>query len=565
MLVSCKLKKQTTSDHSESNSKSKHISESNQLKFTFYFIDGCRERMKGNLEVAERLFKECLALDPNSAAVKYELGSLYRHIGMFDDALKYAKECATLNSQNEWYQILYIDCLNNKRQYAQAADVYNRLIKNFPYRIEFYQGLAEQYVYLGNIEKAFKTFDEMENKFGKSEMVILNKIKLLQQTNKNEEAEIELKKLIENYPQEIRYYTFLAEFYQNTNQLEKAFSIYQTALQKEPNNPMIHLALADYYKLKNDQVSFFNEIKIAFSSQDLETETKAKILASYYELSENDSTMKAQAFQLFDIALHTSPDASEIHGLKGDFYYRDNQLQEAHIEYQKAIKIDKSNFEIWRQLMLVESELGEHKLLDENTTEAMELFPNQPLPYFFNGLANSALKNYSKAIESLNNGVEFVYGNNALLLSFFTTLGDCYNANKDYANSDKAFDDALKINPDNAMVLNNYAYYLSLRKEHLDKAEKFSRRSNELKPNNVNFIDTYGWILFQQAKYNEAEQWLSRAVKLSNKGSIAEHYGDVLFKLGKVDEALNYWKIAKESGISTDELIKKINTKTLNE
>ena len=122
--------------------------------------------------------------------------------------------------------------------------------------------------------------------------------------------------------------------------------------------------------------------------------------------------------------------------------------------------------------MIVESELGMHDSLQAHSAECIELFPNQPLPYFFNGLSNISLKQYDKAIQSLNDGLEFVYNNNPLMIQMYSSLGEAYNAIKEYDKSDNAYEDALKVDPDNTVILNNYAYYLSLRKKNLEKAEK---------------------------------------------------------------------------------------------
>jgi tetratricopeptide (TPR) repeat protein len=562
---SCKSKKETSHTSKEINNSSKGLSEENQTKFTFYFIDGCKERMKGNIELAEQSFRECLKIDPSSAAVKYELGNIYRFNGLYDNALKYGKECANAEPKNEWYQLLYIECLHNKRQFTPAADVYARLIKNYPNRSEFYEGLAAEYMYSGSYEKSFKTFDELEKKFGENEAFTLNKIKLLKQLKKTAEVEIEFKKLIASNPSEIRYFTYLSEFYQETNQNEKAMNNYQEALKIDPKNPIVHLALADYYKGLNDNDNMFKEIKIAFESSDLEADTKVKILSSYYELSDVNQDYKKQADELCDIALRINATSSDIHFIKAEFLLKDKKIKEARDEYEQAIKLDKSSYSIWTQLLSTEAEIGEYQSLEVHSFEAMELFPNQPLPYFFNGLSNTTLKNYPKAIESFKDGLEFVYDNNLLLIDFYSSLGEVYNSNKEFEKSDKAFDDALKIDPDNASILNNYAYYLSLRKEKLERAEKFSRRSNELSPNNRSYLDTYGWILYQQGKYKEAESWLARAVKIGSRSAISEHYGDVLYKLDKKEEALKYWQDAKIAGGGSEFLEKKITEKKLYE
>ena len=560
IVSSCKSTKQSKATDGST------LNEQAQLKFSYYFVDGCKERMKGNMELAENYFKECLKLEPTSLAAKYELGNVYRYNSLYDVAIKYAKECANGDVKNEWYQLLYIECLHNRHQYNEAADAYSRLTKNFPSRADFYEALAGEYMYAGNYEKSFKTYDELEKKFGQNEAFTLNKIKLLKQLRKTTEAEAELKNLIKSNPNEPRYYTYIAEFYQDNNQSDKAMEAYQQALAKEPANPMLHLALADYYKLQNDKINFYKEIKIAIENPELEVETKTKIITSYFQLAQQDQSYQTQANELLDIVLRLHPTAADAHAFKGDIYYQDKKLKEAKAEYELAIGYDKNKFSTWTQLLYLESELNELPSLEKHSAEAMELFPNQSAPYYFNGFANLQLKQYDKAISSFNDGVEFVYDNNPLLLQFYSNLGEAYNAKKNYEKSDKSFDNALKVDPDNAYILNNYSYYLSLRKATLERAEKFSKRSNELSPNNRSYIDTYGWILYQLGRYKEAEEWLSRAAKMgSNNGVIMEHYGDVLYKLDKKEEALHYWKEAKLAGDASELLNKKITDKKLYE
>ena len=556
----CTHSKKTTTPNSFSSSAE------DPSKFSYYFIEGCKERLKGNLDVAEKLFFQCLTINPNSAPVKYELANIKKNNHQNNLALKYSKECALADEKNEWYQLVYVECLQNVKQYTQAAEVYNKLIKNFPERADFYEAQATEYIYAQNFEKALSVYEEFETKFGQNESTSLNKIKLLKTLNKKAETEKALKKLIQFKPQESRYYSYLAEFYQEINQNEKAFLIYQDALKIDSKNPMIHLAIADYYKNINDKENFYKELKLAFENTDLDIETKQKILISYYQLSEENESYKKQALELCEITLRNHSQSAVAHTIFADFLYRDKKLKEAKDEYEKAILLDKSKFVIWNQLMYIESELNQNEKLESHSFEAMDLFPNQATPYFFNGIANIQLKNYSKAIQSLNDGLEFVYNDKAFVVQFYYNLGDAYNSVKEFDKSDKAFDEALKVEPDNSYVLNNYAYYLSLRKNNLEKAEKYSKRSNQLEPNNRSYIDTYGWILFQLQKYNEAEEWLSKAAKMGAKNAvILEHYGDVLFKLNKTENALYYWNEAKSAGKSSDILDKKIKEKKLYE
>ena len=151
------------------------------------------------------------------------------------------------------------------------------------------------------------------------------------------------------------------------------------------------------------------------------------------------------------------------------------------------------------------------------------------------------------------------------MLDFYSALGDAYNYGKEFEKSDKAYEDALKIDSDNTFVLNQYSYFLSLRKENLDKAEKLSKKANELQPGNRKYMDTYGWILFQEKKYTEAAEWLGNAAKMGNDPNILEHYGDVLYRLGKTNEALKQWENAQAAGGRSEALLKKLKEKKLDD
>lgn len=98
---------------------------------------------------------------------------------------------------------------------------------------------------------------------------------------------------------------------------------YKEVLKIDPKNPMVHLALADYYKAQNDKENFYKEVKIAFENPDLDVDTKLKILSSYYELAELNDTYKQQAEELIQITLKLHSSSAEIHALYADFLLRD--------------------------------------------------------------------------------------------------------------------------------------------------------------------------------------------------------------------------------------------------
>ncbi|TNF29602.1 MAG: tetratricopeptide repeat protein, partial [Bacteroidetes bacterium] len=146
-------------------------------------------------------------------------------------------------------------------------------------------------------------------------------------------------------------------------------------------------------------------------------------------------------------------------------------------------------------------------------------------------------------------------------VQLLSVLADAYNNQKLYEESDDAFERALKKDPVNALILNNYAYFLSLRAEKLDKAEEMSRRSNVLQSRQPSYQDTYAWILYQQSKYEEALEWILKAMENggSKSGVIVEHYGDILYKLGETEKAMEQWKNALQLDDHSEELSEKVN------
>lgn len=532
------------------------------------YVDACAARIKGNLKEALELFNECYKLDPANPALNYEMGTIYKLLGANDLALAKARVCAAADPKNEWYQLLLIDCYNAAKQFGQAIKVREALVKNFPGNSEFLEDLAIAYSITGQFDKAIAIYNDLERVYGVSEQLSLNKVKLFKDKKKPKEAEAELLKLSRSNPSEARYYSYLADFYMEAGELENARQAYDKVLSINPNDPVVHLALHDYYSARGKSDEAFDHLKQAFRNPDLDVVTKANIVSSFYKrsLEANDPKAKVQGMELSKTLMQVHSTSPEANSIYGDFLMLEANVPEASRYYYLAAMSDSRDYITWGKLIAADYELSKFDSLERHTSRAMELFPSQPTNYLYNGIANMQLKNYKKAAQSLKDGLEFVVDNKPLMLDFYRSLGDASYYQKEYAQSDKAYENALKIDSDNTYVLNNYAYFLSLRNEQLEKAEKLSKRTIELKPNDRNYMDTYGWILYQQKKYKEAEEWLSNAAKLGPKNpNILEHYGDALYKMNKPGEAVLQWNAAKQAGGSSEALLKKIKDKKLDD
>jgi tetratricopeptide (TPR) repeat protein len=273
--------------------------------------------------------------------------------------------------------------------------------------------------------------------------------------------------------------------------------------------------------------------------------------------------MMGQAMELSKRMSETHPQEAAAQAVYGDFLSINRDYAKARDQYRLSLAIDKQNLQAWQQLMLVESDLQDYVAMEKESEEALGLFADQSVLYLFNGIAKIQNKRYEEAAKTLLSGSKMVVDNDAQLIEFYSNLGDVYNKLKRYEDSDKYYDKGLKLDPSNANILNNWAYYLSLRKADLEKAAEMSKKSNELIPNNPSNEDTYAWVLFVQGKYVDAKVWIEKALEHggNTNGTILEHYGDVLFKLGNIDSAVSKWKEAKATGDHSEQIDKKISDK----
>ncbi len=543
------------------------MSEKQQFDFTYYFYSGSKEKLTDNLEAAASSFSKCIQIDKNSAAAHYELANIYYSQKRMTEALIMSKKANELDPTNVWYAQLYCEVLQKNKQYKEAVTVYERTVKANPEKVDLLFELANAYIQTGKYNDAIKTYDLIESKTGLNEDISLQKQKLYLRLNNLDKAANEIRKLIQSNPRETKYYGYLADLYSANGQSQKAYEELKKILELDPENPYAHLALADYYRsVKNKEQSYL-EIKKAFESPELDIDTKVKILLSYLTITSAAPELKAQADELIGILIKVHPKDAKAYSIAGDFYYQDKKLAQAADAFEKALEFDKEKFPIWNQLILIYSELTDFDKMYSRSKEASELFPTQPTLFLLNGIAAYQKKMYKEAATSLKTGANLVIDNNQLTEQFNMYLGDTYHALNDFNTSDDYYEKVLKINPNNIYVLNNYGYYLSLRSEKLERAAELSLKANELEPNQANYQDTYGWILYKQKKYEDAKIWLEKAVASGGAGNgvILEHLGDIYFQLNKLTEALEYWEKAKGKTGVTDLLEKKIKDKKLYE
>jgi len=159
-----------------------------------------------------------------------------------------------------------------------------------------------------------------------------------------------------------------------------------------------------------------------------------------------------------------------------------------------------------------------------------------------------ALGDDERVIEVCQEMMELQPDDTTNVVSCLSIIGDTYHSMGQSRKAYKTYEKALKLDPRNCPVLNNYAYYLSLEKRRLAKAEKMSFITIEQEPDNPTYLDTYGWILFLRGKAKQAKPYFKHAMLYGGKDNavILMHFSQVLEKLGEKDLA-TYYRTLSES------------------
>jgi tetratricopeptide (TPR) repeat protein len=554
------------------------ISEATQRQFDYYFFEALRLREEKKLDQAMELLQLCATIDSTQAGCHSEMGNIYSLMGLRTEAIRSLEKAIKYAPKNWWYNGQLISLLSNNKIYQKgeeeifyqnllkAVEIGKKLQKYYPNKEDSYRILGSLYCQLNWVQKAIDAFDKLEKVTDVNLELSLVKYQLYLMINNPQKAFNELDKIVNKYPSESRYKIIRADQYLAQSQAKKAYDNYQEILKTEPENPYVFSSLAKYYKSTNDTEQAKKYIIKALKSDDLEFKEKTGILKDYLEPLLKDSTKLSETESLFKLLIDKYPLEEEIHGYYASFLEYQKRKDEAKAEYETLVNINPKNEGGWMNLVLMAYRDRNFPQLKDITSRAIKAIENNALWYFYGGIADYQTANYQEAITLYEKGLNYLKPENESMRSdLYEQLGDTYykidNKPKCFENYEKA----LKANPKNISVMNNFAYYLSEEKKDLKRAERMSAKT-VLDPKNSTFLDTYAWILYQQGSYSLAKFYIERAVdNLQNKeddGVVFEHYGDILWVLKADDnKALEMWQKAYNAGSKTDNLKQKIDNK----
>ena len=243
-------------------------------------------------------------------------------------------------------------------------------------------------------------------------------------------------------------------------------------------------------------------------------------------------------------------------------------------EYKKARKtlkkLDNKNnifydwYRIKKEAQIIAKEVGNNESLNFINSEFKKIVsPNKKILF---DMANfyKNFKKYDEAIIYYTQLIEIFDDNSEIKQDLLYRRGGTYERMKKYSKSDKDLQDSLKIDPDDAYVLNYLAYSWLERNFKIEEAIKMLETAYELESDDPYIIDSIGWAYYLTNDYKKAEKFLKRAVELMPDDSIVnDHYGDILWKLNRKIQARYFWRNVLKMEDVDEEMLNKINKKII--
>lgn len=539
----------------------KPLPEAQQIAFDQSFINANKYLMLKMPDEAWGEIQRALSILPESGAANYVAGKIAQQKGMLADAERYCKKATQAEPNNIWYQVQLAEVLKQQKKYSEAALVGEYIyLKISPTQERLYEA-TYLYVMAGKLDAALKLLNDGEKRFGIDEDIIRQKESIYLAKNQPKKAISEVEKLTKAFPQNTRYMGMLADLYLTNKQEQKAVALYQKILSIEPDNGFALLAIADYHRYKKEWNNWYDFTLRAVQSKNTDVKSKLKAIVDWVTYPESIENKNEKTFALAKALTEANPGESAAFALLGDLYAREGKIEEAYLNYSKSVEIEPNNYNMWRQLIVCNNETKNHTRMLVDAEKAVQLFPTESIFYLYYSFSALQLKEYAKCIQMARLGAESIYEND-LKVQLLIIMGDAAHYAKQYETCDSAYTKALELEPENVNALNNYAYFLSLRKIKLKEAEEMSKKCVQQEPNNASYLDTYGWILFVQKKYADALTYIQRAHHADPENAeVNEHLGDVLYFNNEIDRALLHWNKAKQLGSNSKTLGKKIKDK----
>lgn len=564
-LVSCGTVKSTREKPAVALAQSS-LTPEQQRKYDYFFLEAMRLKEKKDYASAFGLLQHCLDIHPNAASALYEVSQYYMFLRQVPQGQEALEKAVANAPDNYWYSQGLASLYQQQNELDKAVTLLEQMVVRFPAKQDPLFNLLDLYGRQEKYDEVISTLNRLEKRMGKNEQLSMEKFRIYLQMKDDKKAFQEIESLVQEYPMDMRYQVILGDVYLQNGKKQEAYDVYQKVLAAEPDNPMAIFSMASYYKQTGQEELYQQQLDTLLLNKKVTPDTKVGVMRQMIVENEQADKDSTQIIALFDRIMKQEQDDPQIPMLYAQYLLSKNMEAESVPVLEQVVDLDPTNNAARMMLIGAAVKKEDYKQIIKVCEPGIEATPDALEFYYYLAIAYNQAEKPDSVISICKRALEHKTADSKkeIVSEFYSILGDMYHTQKQMKEAYAAYDSALVYNPSNIGALNNYAYYLSVERRDLDKAEEMSYKTVKAEPNNATYLDTYAWILFEKGNYAEARIYIDNAMKSEGGDKsdvIVEHCGDIYYMTGDVDGALIYWKKALEMGSESKTLKQKIEKK----
>lgn len=564
-LVSCGTVKSTREKPAVALAQSS-LTPEQQRKYDYFFLEAMRLKEKKDYASAFGLLQHCLDIHPNAASALYEVSQYYMFLRQVPQGQEALEKAVANAPDNYWYSQGLASLYQQQNELDKAVTLLEQMVVRFPAKQDPLFNLLDLYGRQEKYDEVISTLNRLEKRMGKNEQLSMEKFRIYLQMKDDKKAFQEIESLVQEYPMDMRYQVILGDVYLQNGKKQEAYDVYQKVLAAEPDNPMAIFSMASYYKQTGQEELYQQQLDTLLLNKKVTPDTKVGVMRQMIVENEQADKDSTQIIALFDRIMKQEQDDPQIPMLYAQYLLSKKMESESVPVLEQVVDLDPTNKAARMMLIGAAVKKEDYKQIIKVCEPGIEATPDALEFYYYLAVAYNQAEKPDSVISICKRALEHTTADSKkeTVSEFYSILGDMYHTQKQMKEAYAAYDSALVYNPSNIGALNNYAYYLSVERRDLDKAEEMSYKTVKAEPNNATYLDTYAWILFEKGNYAEARIYIDNAMKSEGGDKsdvIVEHCGDIYYMTGDVDGALTYWKKALEMGSESKTLKQKIEKK----
>ena len=472
-------------------------------------------------------------------------------------AVECAKRAYLSDTTNRYYLEDYGNALIESAEYENATPIFEKIVQKST-EPNHYRILALLLSQKNKMTEALAVLDTADLRFGRIPAFGKMRQFYLMKTGQILAAEADAQKDVREAPYLAENHITLAKIYAASKRDSLALVSFQRAIAIDSLAIEPWLELCEYYGDRGEMGSYLSSVLHLFKNENFPLKYKVE---EWKRLAENEKDYR-KFYTLYDNLIKQlyilNSDNREVADEYIRHLIRSGEINEALRLCKRFLDVKSPKIEDFSRIIQIENHLNRPDSVDHYAKLALVSFPKNLDLIQLRGNIAYMNNDYDGAIDLLNEALK-VTKNDTLRSELWGSIGDIEHSRKRVKQAYKAYEKALRLYGDNASVLNNYAYFLSLEKRDLERALAMATRANEISENNATFLDTKAWVLYTLGRYAEAKKVMQLALSFNRSKSYEYmlHYGDILHALGEDFMAKTYWRKALEMGADAKEVEKR--------